>query len=89
MLRLLLVLAVGYAGWTGYQAFLGKTHEPPPATPVQLLREPVSASFTCDGRTRCTQMTSCAEATYFLRHCPNTTMDGDHDGIPCEDQWCK
>jgi hypothetical protein len=33
-------------------------------------------------------MTSCAEATYFLKHCPNTKMDGDHDGIPCESQWC-
>ena len=33
-------------------------------------------------------MTSCEEATYFIQHCPNTTMDGDHDGVPCEQQWC-
>lgn len=46
-------------------------------------------SFRCDGRTRCSQMTSCEEATFFLRHCPNTTMDGDRDGIPCEQQWCN
>jgi len=44
--------------------------------------------FACDGRTRCSQMTSCAEATFFLRSCPNTQMDGDNDGIPCEQQWC-
>ena len=43
----------------------------------------------CDGRTSCGQMTSCAEATHFLRHCPNTAMDGDGDGIPCESQWCR
>ena len=43
----------------------------------------------CDGRTRCSQMTSCAEATYFLQQCPNTAMDGDGDGIPCEEQWCR
>lgn len=43
----------------------------------------------CDGRTRCPQMTSCAEATYFIQHCPNTAMDGDRDGVPCEDQWCR
>ncbi|MEP7208642.1 MAG: excalibur calcium-binding domain-containing protein [Casimicrobiaceae bacterium] len=34
-------------------------------------------------------MTSCAEATYFLNHCPGTKMDGNGDGIPCEKQWCK
>lgn len=43
----------------------------------------------CDGRTSCPQMTSCAEATYFIQRCPDTAMDGDRDGIPCEDQWCR
>jgi hypothetical protein len=46
------------------------------------------SSSQCDGRTRCPQMRSCAEATYFIQHCPNTQMDGDHDGVPCEEQWC-
>lgn len=45
-------------------------------------------SFQCDGRRYCSQMTSCDEAKYFLRNCPNTEMDGDHDGVPCESQWC-
>ena len=40
--------------------------------------------FQCDGRQYCSQMTSRAEAEYFVRNCPNTKMDGDHDGIPCE-----
>ncbi len=47
-----------------------------------------ASSFTCDGRKHCSQMTSCAEATYFVQHCPNTKMDGNNDGIPCEQQWC-
>ncbi|BAL95541.1 hypothetical protein RGE_22000 [Rubrivivax gelatinosus IL144] len=47
-----------------------------------------SSRFSCDGRTRCTQMHSCEEAKFFIAHCPNTEMDGDHDGIPCEQQWC-
>lgn len=51
-----------------------------PALPV--------ATFRCDGRQHCSQITSCEEATYFLRHCPDVRMDGDHDGIPCEDQLC-
>ena len=46
------------------------------------------STFRCDGRTRCTQMTSCGEATFFVRNCPGTQMDGDNDGVPCESQWC-
>jgi len=46
-------------------------------------------SFRCDGRVHCSQMTSCAEAKYFLRNCPGAKMDGDRNGIPCEQQWCS
>jgi hypothetical protein len=34
-------------------------------------------------------MTSCAEAKQFLAICPGVKMDGDSDGIPCEEQWCR
>lgn len=44
--------------------------------------------YQCDGRQHCSQMTSCEEATWFLQNCPNTKMDGEGDGIPCENQWC-
>lgn len=47
------------------------------------------SGFKCDGRTFCSQMSSCEEAMYFLKHCPNTNMDGNNDGIPCEKQWCR
>jgi hypothetical protein len=57
--------------------------------------QPEPVQFKCDGRTRCNQMTSCAEAKYFLRNCPGVKMDGPGpnqdgpgDGIPCEGQWC-
>ena len=40
--------------------------------------------FRCDGRQYCSQMHSRAEAEFFTRNCPDTRMDGDHDGIPCE-----
>jgi hypothetical protein len=60
----------------------------PEATPP--LSENKDASpFKCDGRVYCSQMTSCAEATFFLKNCPGTKMDGDNNGIPCEKQWCK
>ena len=47
-----------------------------------------SSGFSCDGRKYCSQMKSCAEAEYFLAHCPGVKMDGDKNGIPCEKQWC-
>lgn len=48
-----------------------------------------TSNFQCDGRTHCSQMKSCEEATFFLNHCPSTKMDGNGDGIPCEKQWCN
>ena len=45
--------------------------------------------YQCNGRTMCSQMTSCAEATWVSKNCPGTKMDGDGDGIPCEQQLCK
>lgn len=47
----------------------------------------VSQNFSCDGRQHCSQMRSYEEAKYFIRNCPNTKMDGDRDGIPCERQF--
>ena len=53
-------------------------------------RLPVSTGqFKCDGRTHCSQMRSYEEALYFLRNCPNTKMDGNNDGEPCERQFGK
>lgn len=48
-----------------------------------------AVAFRCDGRTHCSQMSSCAEATFFLRHCPGVKLDGNADGVPCERQWCS
>jgi micrococcal nuclease len=60
-----------------------------PILPARNIASPVVAAYRCDGRTHCSQMRSCDEAKYFLAHCPGVKMDGDHDGIPCEDQWCR
>ncbi len=62
---------------------------PAPSPEPALLPRPASSDFSCDGRTMCSQMKSCAEARYFIRYCPNTRMDGDSDGEPCESQWCN
>jgi hypothetical protein len=61
----------------------------PPSNPDGASGPPARAEpFKCDGRIHCSQMTSCAEAKFFLRKCPGVKMDGDGNGIPCEKQWC-
>lgn len=37
----------------------------------------------------CSQMRSCSEAFFHQERCGVSEMDGDHDGIPCEQQWCN
>jgi cold shock CspA family protein len=81
---LIFLAGLAYYGYGEYS----RRAEPLRALAAQS-EEPVAASsYRCDGRTHCSQMTSCAEAKYFLRNCPDVKMDGDHDGVPCEEQWC-
>jgi len=92
-----IVLAIVIAGlaWYGYTKYQAAAHRSSlQSAPASRIAEPVTeverdSSFKCDGRTHCSQMTSCAEATYFIEHCPNTRMDGNKDGVPCESQWCR
>jgi Excalibur calcium-binding domain len=102
---LIIVSAIGWYGYGQYKTAskahsqIDQPSEPKFDFPTQpksesLLLTPKqestgSSSFRCDGRTHCSQMTSCAEATYFLKNCPDTKMDGNNDGVPCETQWCK
>ena len=48
-----------------------------------------SVSFICDGREYCSQMISYEEAVFYNINCPDTKMDGDKDGVPCETQFGK
>ncbi|OTG74055.1 DNA-binding protein [Acinetobacter sp. ANC 4169] len=43
-----------------------------------------TTQFKCDERQHCSQMNSRAEAVWYVQNCPNHKMDGDGDGIPCE-----
>jgi len=97
MRQLIVLLILGLVAWGGYRHF-NATGSPEtttgaataaPSRPAATSMPPdTSSGFTCDGRTHCSQMRSCAEAKYFLKHCPNTKMDGNGDGVPCERQWC-
>jgi cold shock CspA family protein len=81
---LVVIVAIAFYGYNQF------ARRAPPQTAVasQSADPSASSAFRCDGRTHCSQMTSCAEATFFLRNCPNVQMDGNHDGVPCEQQWC-
>ena len=85
------VFLLAVVGWFGY-SYISKDRASPITPSVRATPAPsaaVAPIFSCDGRTRCSQMTSCAEATYFVKQCPGTQMDGDGDGVPCESQWCS
>lgn len=53
------------------------------------VRDYKKSDFTCDGKTFCSEMSSCKEALFYRENCSGTEMDGDRDGIPCEQQWCN
>jgi cold shock CspA family protein len=74
------VIALGAYGYNEYT----QRATPQTAHAVQSSVAAAPSPFHCDGRQHCSQMHSRAEAEYFLRNCPDTKMDGDHDGIPCE-----
>jgi cold shock CspA family protein len=95
LITVLVLVAVGLFAYSRYANRVRQIEAVAPMTaqspaPVSLF-EPVQAapvSFSCDGRRHCSQMTSCKEAKLFLKNCPGMEMDGNHDGIPCEQQWC-
>lgn len=42
----------------------------------------------CGSKRTCGQMLSCAEAMWYFRECGLSRLDGDQDGVPCE-QLCR
>lgn len=82
-----IIVTLGVVAYRGYTSRHNIGDEVVLANPQP--NETADQQFKCDGRTQCSQMTSCAEAIYFLQHCPNTQMDGNNDGEPCEQQWCN
>ncbi|MEM6230624.1 excalibur calcium-binding domain-containing protein [Shewanella scandinavica] len=101
IIPLLIIVAIVIFGFKQYQEF----NEAPAIDEVPVLtnediqpipmyetkvRTQATPRFQCEaGKTHCSHMSSCAEATFYIQHCPNTQMDGDDDGIPCERQWCS
>jgi hypothetical protein len=104
MKRLILLVVVCLVAWQAYDRYqhnravkaaniAAESDAPllaaPASPPAPKVEAAPNTSFKCDGRTYCSQMTSCAEATFFLKNCPGVKMDGNNDGVPCEQQWCR
>jgi len=100
MKRLIVIVVLGLLAWQGYVKYqpsrvesAARTGFPDVERPSALENPKIevtsTAPFKCDGRIHCSQMISCEEATFFLKNCPGVKMDGDNDGVPCEQQWCK
>lgn len=43
-----------------------------------------AGEFQCSGKRTCKEMSSCAEALFYLNQCGVSRLDGDGDGTPCE-----
>ena len=69
--------------------YLSSYREAPLPTPT---RQPLLVSSqplagpgrSCGAAPYCTGMSSCEEAQFYFRHCGVSRLDGDNDGIPCE-----
>lgn len=60
---------------------------PAASAPVGYTPAP-AGGFSCDRRTHCAQMTSCAEARYFQQNCRDADLEIDAAGVPCARRWC-
>ena len=88
---LILLLALGAYGYKHYTQRVSQ-YSASVTFPAEIeqtaSQDSIPTGFKCDGRTHCSQMTSCTEAKFFLKNCSDTKMDGNNDGVPCEQQWC-
>ena len=103
MIGAALVIGLAAFGWNHYSAKREIAVAAPPlremmsapSTPKQIpLAEQLAPTattdaFKCEGKKYCSEMKSCDEAKFYLRNCPGVEIDGDGDGIPCEQQHCK
>jgi cold shock CspA family protein len=89
---LIALLAIVIFSVNKYQTIREARHSTPAVVEESItapLVSPSSTQYSCQGKTYCSEMSSCEEAQFYQAHCSGTKMDGDGDGVPCEDQWCN
>ena len=86
ILSVIVVAGLGVYGWQYYKSRITWTE--PGVSAESSTQIGITGKFRCEGKRYCSEMTSCQEATFYLKNCPGVEIDGDRDGIPCESQWC-
>ena len=56
----------------------------PQQPPTGFNKAKSAGTFICGSKKYCREMTSCDEAKFYLTQCGVKTIDGNHDGVPCE-----
>jgi hypothetical protein len=93
MKKILVLIVISFLAWSYYKSEvrpglamnLDTIETTQDSLPTSRPQAPPSRTHPrCDGREYCGQMNSREEAVFFINNCPNTKMDGDRDGIPCE-----
>jgi endonuclease YncB( thermonuclease family) len=73
--------------WDWRKGTCATASAPAPRVPAAPTAAPTSAAsgggFTCAGKRYCRQMASCEEAKFYLTQCGVSSLDGNHDGVPC------
>jgi len=59
-----------------------------PSAKAANLTELAPENFTCGTKRFCGQMSSCDEACFYLQQCGLSRLDGNNDGVPCN-QLCR
>ena len=60
------------------------TKSKPSKTETYLKNDGASPTSQCGSKRLCRQMSSCAEARFYLNQCGLDRLDRDGDGVPCE-----
>jgi cold shock CspA family protein len=81
-----ILVVIGVAAFI-YRKIPTKKFDTTPVEAVETAAMEPMEHFQCQGKVWCSEMSSYEEAVFYLRNCPGTKMDGDGDGIPCENQF--
>ena len=87
-INIIILILLGMIGSYIFQAFSTGSESMPNIIKSVFEKEDFTG-YRCEGKQHCSQMSSCKEARFYLHNCPNVKVDGNHDGVPCEMQWCR
>ena len=85
ILKSIIILAALVFAWLAYSSYDKNNSRQDYSFPE--FQEP-DFNFECLGKVYCSEMSSCSEAKFYMHNCPDTQLDPDGDGLPCESDLC-